>query len=243
MIAAILLALLPVSPTPTPPNGPESLSDFAARRRLAPHSVVDETGRARVINARIELLSYNESLHGDELWIDMVVENLLSRDMDLIVRITADRKGGGVVSKLFEADSGWKIRGNAKARLHVRLPEAMRTTRLVFIDPVGLSGTIQTEADKVQREKEKTCLDLRAINPNGAAASESVEVRVRNRCTTPIPSDRTWFLLVVRDSSGRAVSHRYETFHENLRPGGELRRVVIVPIPAGSTLAVSSYSP
>jgi hypothetical protein len=243
VIAAIVLWLLPASSTPTPPKGPETMSEYAARRRLTPHSVIAEPGRARVINARIDLLSCDESLHGNELWIDMMVENLLSREMDLIVRITADREGGGVVSKLFEADSGWKIPGNARARLHVRLPEAVRVTRLVFIDPVGLSGTIETEADKAQHEKEKACLDLRAINPNGTAASESVEVRVRNRCTSPIRSDRTWFLLVVRDSSGRAISHRYETFHEDLRPGGELRRVVIVPVPAGSALAVSRYTP
>src|SRR5262249_24076362 len=55
MIAALLLALLPVSPTPTPPRGPESLSDFAARRRLTPHSATAEPGR--VVNSRVRLLS------------------------------------------------------------------------------------------------------------------------------------------------------------------------------------------
>jgi len=241
MIAALLLALLPVSPTPTPPRGPESLSDFAARRRLTPHSATAEPGR--VVNSRIRLLSYKESLHGNELWLDMEIENLLSRDLDLVVRATADRKGGGVVSRLLESDSGWKLSGNEKARLRISLPEGVPgTAHVTFFDPVGLGGTIETAADKAQHEREKTCLDFRAINPNGTGESESVEVRVRNRCTTPIPSARTWFHVVVRDASGRAISHRYETFHEDVRPSGELRRGVIVPVPAGSRLEVGPYT-
>ena len=237
-----VLAAVAASPTPSPRTGGDALRDFAARRRLTPRSAIEAGGGGSALASRVKLLSYEEVRRGADLVIEGVIQNLLSRNLDVLVKVSATLDDGGHFSDVFEAEGGRKLAANGRAAFRARLPHGVPgTVEIQWIDPVGLSGSIETAGDKVIRQREKRCLEFLAINPNGKGASQSLEVRARSRCEQPIPASHTWFVVIVYDSTGRALAHQYESFDQPIIPGGELRRVVVIPVPAGSHFEVRAY--
>jgi len=209
LIAALLLCLLAdaaITPTATPDvlRGPETLHDFAARRKLTPRAVAD-AGRATIMGSRVKLESYRETRIGNDLAIEGVLQNLQPRDLDVLVKVNAIDDDGRAISELIEPEAGQKVPASARAKFRARLPRAKAgSVKLTWVDPIVMGTRIETAADKTAREMEKTCLELHAV----ASGSQIVEVRAHNRCAAAVPAERTWFLLTVKDSAGLPLGHR-----------------------------------